>query len=295
LSGSLVKKLLHEPLVHFAILGALLFAAWEVVGEPAAEPGRIVVTQAQIEALERGFAGAWHRPPTAEELDGLIGERVREEVWYRQAVALGLDRDDPVVRRRLRQKMEFLADEAGASVPASEAELGRYLQANADRYRIDRTFSFLQVFLNPAARGDGLARDAADLLAELDRQGADADLSAAGDPFLLEREFVNASAADVAQQFGDDFVTALTSAQTHRWFGPIASAFGRHLVFIRQRDEGRLPPMEEVRAQVLEDWQHERRRELNEEAYRRLLAGYEVAVERAGVASGKAAAATGAP
>lgn len=290
-----MKRLLREPLVHFALLGALIFAGWRVVGEPQGEPDSIVITRGQIAALERGFAGTWQRPPTAQELEDLIGERIREEVWYRQAVALGLDRDDPVIRRRLRQKMEFLVDDAGASAPPDDAELRRYLEAHAARYRIVRAFSFRHVFLNPAARGMALAGDAARLLEQLNRDGASADVSTVGDPFLLEREFENASAVDVAQQFGEDFLTAVTAAESSRWVGPVTSAYGHHLVFIQQRTEGQMPPIDEVRDRVLQDWQHEQRRAVNEQTYRNLLARYEVTVEGIAGGSGEAAAATGQP
>src|SRR3990172_3606014 len=126
-----VKELMREPLVHFLFLGAAIFAAYSLVSNgTSGEPEKIVVTEGQIASMWEGFTRIWQRPPTSEELEGLIRDRVREEVYYREALALGLDKDDLIIRRRLRQKMEFISDDIVTLAQPTDAELGAYLTAH---------------------------------------------------------------------------------------------------------------------------------------------------------------------
>src|SRR6185369_12271892 len=142
--------LLREPLVHFLVLGAGLFLAAGLMSNgDGAEPGRIVVTTGQIEHLAGGYERVHQRPPLADELDGLIRDWVREEAYCREALALGLDRDDPVIRQRLRQKMEFVSDDVAAAAEPTDADLQRYLDDHPDAFRLERRFTFSQVYLNP--------------------------------------------------------------------------------------------------------------------------------------------------
>src|SRR5688572_6293676 len=190
-----MKRALREPLVHFALLGAALFLAYGLLRKPRGGgdgPGPIVVSQGQIRSLVDGFTRAWQRPPTPDELSSLIQDRVREEVYCREAMAMGLDKDDTIIRRRLRQKIEFISADIASPPEPSEAELEVYLRAHADTFRVEPRFTFTHVFLDPARRGEGLARDAAQFLGRLN-QAEGADASALGDPFLLEHQFSDAA------------------------------------------------------------------------------------------------------
>jgi hypothetical protein len=171
-----LKRLLEEPLVHFLVLGGLIFAGYGWLDRNgAAAPGRIVVSQGQLASMMVGFTRTWQRPPTPEEWEGLIGDRVREEVYSREALALGLDRDDTIIRRRLRQKMEFISEDLASHAQPTDAELGAYLTAHPDLFRVERRFTFTHVFLDPEKRGEGLARDAARLIAQLNQAGTRAE------------------------------------------------------------------------------------------------------------------------
>ena len=155
-----MNRILREPLLHFLLLGAAIFAAYSLVSQRSGdEPGNIVISAGQVAAIELGFTRTWHRPPTRDELEGLIRDRVREEVYYREAMALGLDKDDTIIRRRLRQKMEFLTDDVVAQAQPTDAELNAYLTAHPDSFRVQREFTFSQVYLNPDKHGEHLARD----------------------------------------------------------------------------------------------------------------------------------------
>jgi hypothetical protein len=210
----------------------------------------------------------------------LIRNQVREEVYYREAVAMGLDQDDPVIRRRLQQKLEFVTDDVAALAEPTDGELAEYLKTHAERFRTDRRLTFSQVYLDPNRRGDHLAQDANQLLVQLRLQGRDVDLSFFGDAFLLEHRFEAIPNTEITKQFGEKFVAQLADAPIGQWFGPVESGYGVHLVLVEERTEGRLPELAEVRDAVSRNWTNERRLELNEKFFEGLLKHYEVVVEK---------------
>jgi len=276
-----MKKLLREPLLHFLLLGAAIFAAYSLVSKRSStEPGKIVITQSQVENLAFGFAKTWQRPPTDQELAGLVRDRVREEVYYREAMALGLDKDDTVIRRRLRQKMEFVSDDLAAQAEPTDAELNAYLKAHAGKFPVEQRFTFRHVYLNPEKHRANLARDTAQLLAELKKSGDKADISALGDVFLLEHDFTALPASEVAKQFGEPFAAKLGGLQPGQWEGPVESGYGVHLVKVSERSEGRLPALADVRVAVRREWDNDRRKEANEKFFQELLKRYAVTIEQ---------------
>jgi hypothetical protein len=275
------RRLLGEPLLHFFVLGAGLFGLFALVGGPFGDRrARIVVTPGQIEHLATTFARTWQRPPTPLELDALIDDHIRDEVYAREAATLGLDRDDLVVRRRLRQKMEFLTEEAEASAPPSDDELAAFLAAHAERYRVEPRLAFRQVYLSRDRRGEQAEADARAALARLAGAGPDAEVSTLGDPLLLPDDVRLSSRSEIARLFGEQFARRLLEAEPERWVGPIESGYGVHLVYVREREDGRTPPLREVRDAVLRDWEAEQRQAMLEAAYRKLLEHYVVTVER---------------
>jgi hypothetical protein len=277
-----MKRILREPLLHFLLLGAGLFVANILMARPGSRgaSGKIVITQGQIENLAAGFAKAWQRPPTTEEMVALVRDLVREEVYCREAMAMGLEKDDTVIRRRLRQKLEFISDDIASLEEPTDADLMAYLQAHDDTFRAPQRFTFSQVYLNPEKHGASLARDAADLLTQLKHAGRNTDASALGDTLLLERQFEAASASEVAKQFGEDFAARLAELPPGRqWQGPIKSGYGLHLVLVSERTEGRLPALAEVRDNVRRECSNSRRLEANEKFYQELLKRYAVSID----------------
>ena len=203
-------KLFREPLLHFLVLGAGLFALFGLVDDSeGTRTDRIVVTVGQIQRLAEGWTRTWQRPPTQAELDGLVVDFIREEVFYREALAMGLDRDDLIVRRRLRQKVEFLTDDLAAAVEPTEEELRGYLADNPEQFRIDSSFSFDHVYFNRDRRGDAAYRDAEQLLSRLATASSDVDPAALGDPLLLPGEYQQASSREIAGRFGGEFAAQL--------------------------------------------------------------------------------------
>jgi hypothetical protein len=276
-----VKRILKEPLLHFLLLGAGLFIAYGLWSKPGsnAAPGQIVVTVGQIEHLQAGFARTWQRPPTDPELKGLIDDWVREEIATREAMALGLDKDDTVIRRRLRQKLEFVSEDIAAQTEPTDADLNAYLQAHPESFRVEPRFTFSQVYLNPEKHGEHLAHDAAQLLAQLKQAGGEADISTLGDSLLLEQTFQSVPISEVGKQFGEQFAAGLAELSPGQWQGPIESGYGVHLVLVSERTEGRLPALAEVRDVVRREWDNARRLEGNGKVYQELLERYTVTIE----------------
>jgi hypothetical protein len=274
-----MSRLLRDPLVHFLLGGALLFALYAQVGQGRERRDRVVAGEAEVERLATTFARTWMRPPTRAELDGLVDDFVTEEILYREALELGLDRNDLVIRRRLRQKMEFLAQDL-TDPSADDAQLGTYLAENEERFLEPERWSFRQVYVD--RERDGEARVAA-LLDRL-RENPDAAESA-GDPTLLPRQLESASAREIDGTFGAGFAAALAGAELEAWLGPYPSAYGLHLVQIREHVPGRLPSLDEIRPIVEREWSTEQRRELNERFERGLRERYEIEVRMPAVAS----------
>ena len=273
------SALLREPLLQFIVLGAALFGLFHLVDREKAEaPARIVISSARIANLADGFARTWRRPPGKEELQGLVEDYIRDEVFYREGRAAGLDRDDVIIRRRVRQKMEFLAEDMSAPEP-SEAQLADYLKANPERFRTEDRLTFQQVFLSAARRGRAIDDDSKQVANVLDRAEAAVDKTALGDPFLLGEEFQAVSQSEVASLFGESFAKRISVMEQGRWQGPISSTFGQHFVNIGERISGTLPPLDAVRETVRREWSNARRLEAEQKLYGSLRERYEIVVE----------------
>jgi hypothetical protein len=271
--------LLREPLFQFLVLGAALFGLFHLVGNRKADaPERIVVSSARIDNLADGFARTWRRPPGKEELQGLVDDYIRDEVFYREGRAAGLDRDDVIIRRRVRQKMEFFAEDASVPEP-SEAQLAAYLQANPERFRTEERLTFHQVFLSATRRGTAIDRDGQQVSNALALADKTVDTTAIGDPFLLGEEFQAVSLTELAGIFGDAFAKRMSVLELSRWQGPIPSSFGQHFVYISERIQGGAPPLDAIRDAVRREWSNARRLEAEQKLYGSLRERYEIVVD----------------
>jgi hypothetical protein len=280
-----VRKVIREPLVHFLLIGAGLFVLFGWRGNPALVPGgqsgpqssKIIVTQGAVDQLVAMFTKTWQRPPSQEEVEGLVKDFVREEIYYREALAIGLDREDTVVRRRMRQKMEFIFEDISAQSEPTDEDLLAHLKKHPDLYSLDPRVSFLHVYVNEDRRGRNSEADARQILARL-RQGVDP--ATAGDPFLMEQDDRLCYLWEIRKQFGEAFTKSLIELKPGKWEGPVRSGFGLHLVFVNECVEGRLPELNEVRELVKRDWEAEQRKILKEAAYTKLRERYTVEFEK---------------
>jgi PPIC-type PPIASE domain len=275
-----MKRMMHEPLLHFLLLGAALFVAFGFLRDDGVpHQKQIVVSAGKIEHLAALFARTWQRPATREELEGLINDFIREEAAYREGLALGLDRDDTIIRRRLRQKLDFIAEDLASQVEPTEADLTAYLVAHPEDFRTAPRLSFRQVYVNPEQRRHGLDSDVRALVMALNSDPS-ADAGGLGDRLQLEHGYANISTRDIARLFGAPFAEAIVALPPGTWQGPILSGYGVHLVIVDERHDGRLPERDAVRDAVRREWENARRQERMEQFYRHLLEKYTIIVER---------------
>lgn len=275
-----MSKLLREPLLHFLLLGAALFLLHGWIGSsPGGDGERIVITQGRVTQLATGFARMHQRAPDVIELDGLVNDAIREEIYYREAKALGLDEDDTIVRRRLRQKLEFVSEDIVPVPEPDDAQLQAYLQAHPEKFRAEARYTLTQVYLDPLQHGPRLAGDTQALLAQLHRVDAVADASRFGDALMREHRFRDVPASELARLFGARFEVALRALPTDQWAGPVPSGYGVHLVYLDERVSDRAAPFDLVRDEVRRAWIHDERQKANERFYADLRQRYEVTVE----------------
>jgi peptidyl-prolyl cis-trans isomerase C len=277
----MTKRILHEPLTHFLLMAALIFAAhaWRSKDDNDDTPqDRIEVTAGTLSWLKEGFAKQWSRAPDETELRGLVDNHIREEVLYREALELGLDRNDTIVRRRMAQKMEFLSQDIAASVEPDEVTLREFFTESAARYAMAPRISFRHVYFSKERRGDKLDGDAKAALEAL-TNGANEE--SMGDPSLIPHEFENADPKEIAATFGDHFAAGLTAIPQGGWRGPVASSYGLHLILVSGRSEPETVAFETVRDAVMRDVVEARRQQANLDFIDRLKQRYEIKVDEA--------------
>jgi hypothetical protein len=273
-------QLLREPLVHFAIVGALLFAAYGWLNRdeaPASDSDRIIrITERELTWLADTSARTWQRAPNESEFEGLIADYLREELLAREARELELDRDDTVVRRRLAQKMSFILEGTARLAAPTDAQLRARFDSDPVRFRTPVRSSFRQVFFSTAKRGDRAATDALRALERLTRRDRAVDAAELGDASLLPRVLADADQQRIAGQFGAEFARTIGGIAPGAWQGPIESEFGLHLVLVTARDQGRSRAFEEVRAELLDQWQREQEVAAKNAYFAGLLRKYDV-------------------
>jgi hypothetical protein len=270
-----LQRLVREPLLHFLLIGAALFLVYDLKRDVGSEaPNRIVVTQGQQEQLVANFNRTWLRAPSNDELAGLVDNYVREEVFYREAMAMGLDQDDPMVRRRMRMKLEFILEDLSSQAVA-DADLAVFLQKHPEKFRAETQLSFQQVFLDPKKRRD-IEADAQELLTRLN-SGAAADT--VGDSTLTPFEYRLATRSDITRSLGEGFAIEVNKLSPGDWIGPVYSAYGAHLLKVSERIEARLPDLAEIRDLVKREYLVVLKQEQKDLFYKKLLDNYEVTVE----------------
>lgn len=275
-----LMQVFREPLVHFLILGAGIFFISGLLRNPEADKAdRIVVTAGHIEQIVEGWSRTWQRPPTPQELEGLIEDYIREEIFCREALVLGLDRDDTIVRRRLRQKVEFLSEDMIGVKEPEEEDLRRFLESHPDTFRIGAKITFSHIYFNQDRRGEAIRNDAEYLRAKLVKGNNEVDSNEVGDPFPLPHDFEMLPEDEVVKLFGQEFAAQLLKLGLNTWSGPVESGYGIHLVFIHERTVGHIPDLSEARETVKREWLAAQRSKAKETFYQRLRNRYTVSVE----------------
>jgi len=271
-----IRTLLGEPMLHFLLIGVALFGGyrWMAPGDPGGR--RIVITQGVVDDLVTQHVAAKGREPSTSELNHLIESYVRDEILYREGVRLGLERDDIVVKRRVRQKIEMIAEEDASTGAPTDADLTAYLTANQARFVQPAILTFEQVFIGESTSGPGVVHAVA-LTREGLRSGTDPEKL--GKPTLLPHRMTRTPADLVARDFGASFAGALVKVPVGEWVGPIDSSFGAHYVRVSDRTPAVAPPLAAVRDQVVREWENARRQRARSEAYTKMQGGYRVSIE----------------
>ena len=278
----LLMQWLREPLVQFLVLGALIYLGYGLFGasDDAADDLTVRVSEDRIASLSAMWEKRWNRAPTEEELVGLVRAYVRESILYREAVAMGLDTDDHIIRRRLAQKLEFLTNDIARLQEPGEADLQAYFEANRQQFREPDRVTFVHVFFNPDTRGEATLTDAEAALARLQAAGEpDPAALTDGDRFMLRDYFSAATEMEVRRDLGSGFAASVMELPAGDWQGPVLSGFGTHLVYVYEHVAAPEPELAAVRDAVAAEWLRTRTEEFNAEYLDSLKQRYEVVIE----------------
>ena len=279
MNTSRLQALLREPLMHFLLIGAALFLVFDQVGDPVEIDNRIVVSQANLDILANDWLRRTGRPPSPQQVEQQLRQYIREQVLSREAVNLGLDRDDVIIRRRLAQKMQFLFDDLGQVPDPTDADLNVFMSKHVERFTLPSTLSFRHIFLDPDSRGEAIQDRAKQLISRLQESNAVVDTSELGDPTLLPLQFDNQTRLQISNLLGDEFAGQVYRLPVSRWRGPVASGYGLHLVYVHSRTAARVQPLTEVRQSVIRQWRAAKQQELNDLFYQGIHQRYEIILD----------------
>ncbi len=274
-----MKKILHEPLLHFLIIGVILFVFWGVWGDNSgSDSEQIIVGSARIGQIKDAWKKQWRREPSEEELKSLIEQFIQEEVLYREALNMGLEKDDSIIRRRLAQKMQFLIQDIADRKPPKDAELKAFFNLNPEQYQSPARISFTHVYFNRDRRKNTVLRDARDVLVGLQTRNPKR-APEKGDPFMLNLDYVRVSKQETTRLFGKTFAEDLFVLRPGPWQGPIQSGYGIHLVRLVEHLPARLPEFSEVAERVHQEFVNNQRRKANKETIKALKDRYKIVIE----------------
>ena len=270
-----------DPLFHFLLLGAIIFVTYFILNPAEDNAGnQIKITQNDIDRFGQIFQKQWQRKPNKQELEGLVRAHLKEEILYREALAMGLEKDDTIVRRRLAQKVEFLITDVTVPSEVADKELLTFYEKNTQRYTRAAKLSFRHIYFNPDIRGERMMDEANVTLHTLQSTNAGLNVpDTYGDRYMLPLQYELTSEQEVARAFGRDFAEQLVQLEPGSWQGPVRSGYGVHLVYIKQRVASSVYPFNEVRERVKNDYLFDLRQTRNEEVLEKLKARYEIIVE----------------
>lgn len=251
------KRLLREPLLHFIVIGTFLFVAYWYLGSDSQveSSSEITLSLEELAQLKMLHESQWRRPPTPEEFSALVEDKIRQEVLYREALTMSLDKNDEIVKRRMAQKMQFIAEDVAAAQEPTTEELRAWYAENSDRFVMAKRVSFRHLYFSPDSRGEQAYDDAVRTLAKLDGQPVDSELAATlADRFIYQDYYADQASVSLAKEFGPQFAVAVGELAPGSWQGPIESGYGWHLVYVDSLVPGRVPAFEEIERDVKTAW-----------------------------------------
>ena len=289
-----LRRWLREPLLHVLLIGSALFAIYAVLnpgGDQRENSNRIVITADDLAQIQLAWMAQWQRPPTPDEMRNLLDGKIREEILSREALALGLDKDDTIVKRRMAQKMEFVMEDVSALREPADDELRRWFEQNPQRFALPSLVSFRQLYFSPDLRGDHARADAAATLQKLAGKLEQApNIEGLGDPFMFQDFYAERSSDQLAGIFGTSFAQAVLGLKQGQWEGPVESGLGWHLVWVELAITGRVPPFEEIKTMVKSEWSDEQRAGAKRKMFDEMKSRYQIVLPQAAPAAPAAGA-----
>ena len=273
-----IKKWLKEPLLHFLMLGGFIFLVYSLVDQKNPEENQIIIDDDKLSHISALWELQWKRKPDSQEMQSLVEGYIHQEILYREALRLNLDHNDEIVKRRLSQKMEFMASDITKLIePATEENLKAYFETNKEKYRIPASFSFHQIYFS-SKNHDDPAAFARQLLAKNDKESLESFRNK-GDKILIEESYSEASMQDIVRNLGVEFYTSLQKQKLNEWTGPIQSGFGTHLVHISAKNSSFIPELAEIKNKVLRDYEYDTELKNKETIYKEIRKNYEVIIK----------------
>ena len=277
-----MKKFIKNPLVFFFILGFVVFGLHSFLNrgnQDNAETFTVDITSADIEWIRSSWEARMKRQPTQQELQGLISSFIRDEILYREALAMGLDDKDLVIQRRLIQKLTFVFEDLAATMEPTDDELKNYMKENQEKYRIPEMMSFTHIYFNPDKR-KAVLKEAKIVLDRLkSAESSSKEAVSLGDMIMIDSSFRKRSPDEVARILGKQFADNLFSESEMGWQGPIISTFGPHLVYIEEHIASKMPAFENIREKVKNDFMYDRKKKVIDGAYNAVKSRYTILVE----------------
>ena len=290
-----MRGVARDPLVHFIVLGCVMFGAYQALQpdtDRVGPPTEIRLTVDDLAQLVIGFEAQWNRPPTQTEFNAVLEDRVRQDILYREALALGLDKEDTIVKRRMAQKMQFLAEDVAAAREPTDEELRAWLKDNSGLFAMPARVSFRHVYFSPDRRGAEARADAAEALGALEARPLLVSATPfSGDPFMYQDYYGERPVPAIARDFGPEFAQAVAALPPGSWQGPVRSGYGWHLVYVEAVVPGRVPDFGEIANEVKTAWLGQRKAEAWRETYGEMRARYTILLP---VAADEEAAVSGA-
>ncbi|MPY22523.1 peptidyl-prolyl cis-trans isomerase [Shewanella psychropiezotolerans] len=272
------RQFIRDPFAHFILIGAALFGLYALVNDEELAPNRIIISEADIQRTANQWQQKWHRPPSESELLKVIERQIREEIYYREALALGLGQEDPIIRRRLAEKMEFIANDLLVPSDPSDEELAAYLAANPDKFVSPVRLSFSHIFYSADNVNSASQSNQETLLTHLNQSAEPKAYSGLGDSFNGKQHYEQIADYQIARIFGRRFEEQLIALPVGQWLGPIESGYGQHLVRIDDRIDAKLPPLTDIHDKVLPYWLAQQQERSNDSLYAKLKENYQIVI-----------------
>lgn len=279
-----LNKLMNKPVIRFFFIGSIMYLIYVFIiqlnSNTQNQDNTITITSGEIMSLEEKWTSRFKRSATELEMQSLVEQHIEETILFKEAVKMGLNKNDDVIRQRMAQKLQFLSDDLIRPEPPSDDELRDFFYKNTNSYKPADRVTITQIYLDPKKRGDKISDDAKKLLTKLNKIGSpESNFSAYGDTFNLQSYFLQRSKSELSMLFQGEFAKFAFLSEPNKWQGPVNSGYGMHIIYIHEKQIGITPEFEEIKDRIREDWMIEKQKGINNIYIDGLLSRYEIIFE----------------